>query len=224
MNFLLIAQPQTEMHVLADIFRSHPDISLPVIGHDKRLETLFAAKKLQGRIIKSYLMQISFKTYLRKRSSNKLIGIFANLDLALSCNLLTIFKHINKDVRVILLKRRNTLEQYASLLMKQKKEIQSIYCNEEEFFAFYKKLELFDIDIKIELDRLSIPYTEIYYEDLSHDISNELNGLKEYLGLKHSFNASTEYFKLEKKPLNQIINNYTSFYDTFKDTRFKVFF
>ena len=221
MNFILIAQPQTEMHLLAEIIESHPEITLPILEHNKRLDNLFAIKNLQGKITKSYLIQTSLNTYFSKKTSHNLSGVLTDCNSALSNNLPKILKRINKDIRCILLKRKNTLQQYVCLL---KKEAKSVYCDEKEFFAFYKKLELLDIDTKIELNQLSIPYTEIYYEDLCNDLYKELETLKDYLGLKQTFDTPTKCFMLDERPLKQIINNFTRFYETFKDTRFNIFF
>jgi hypothetical protein len=222
MNFLIIAQPQTEMHLLADILEGHPEISLPELNGDERLNKLFTEKKLQGKMSKSYLLHSSFNSYLSKTASHKCTGYLTDCNSALSNNLPHIFKHMNKSVKVILLKRKNTLQQYVNLLMNE--EHKSVHCDEKEFFAFYKKLELSDIDTKIELDRLYIPYMDIYYENLCNNLCKELEALKEYLGVKQAFNKPTECFVLEKIPLKQHINNFTSFYETFKDTRFNVFF
>ena len=221
MNFLLIAQPQTEMRLLAGILEGHPEISLPALNENEKLNKLFTEKKLQGKMSKSYLLHSSFNTYSSKTASHKCTGYLTDCYSALSNNLPHIFKRINKGVKVILLKRKNTLKQYVSLLMSEVQE--SVHCDEKEFFAFYKKIELLDIDTRIELDRLSIPYVEIYYEDLCYDILKELKAIKDFLEVKKEFNYAKR-FASNERPLRQIINNFTSFYETFKDTRFNIFF
>jgi hypothetical protein len=220
MNFLLIAQPQTNMRLLADILEGHPEISLPTLNEDERLNKLFTEKKLQGKMSISYLLHSSFNSYLSKTASHKCTGYLTDYNSALSNNLPHIFKHMDKSVKAILLKRKNTLQQYVNLLMNE--EHKPVHCDEKEFFAFYKKLELSDIDTKIELDRLCIPYAEIYYEHLCHDVCKELKTIKDFLGVKQEF-KNAKCFTSNETSLKQNINNFTSFYETFKDTRFNIF-
>jgi len=243
MDFFLITQPRSGTHLLTDILGNHPELSwLPLDYHSYRDEIykILSNKPLIGEFTKTFLLQTFFNSCYKSKKTNTNVGFFTHFDAAIQNNLVYVFKRINKNLKVILLKRRNTLKQYVSCLIRQEREKQfnsqnidflnfekpflQINCNVNNFFNFYKDFEIHYIDIKTSLERYRIPFIEIYYEDLRANSKIELEKIKKLFNLKTDISPESKFFKLETRPLNEIILNFNEFYEKLKNTKFNIFF
>lgn len=212
MNFLVISQPYAGANQFTDLLNSIDNVHLHIIEYKNILNNIKPGNFIKTFFLSRYIRSLKFN--ISKHNCSVI-----STDYALNDKIPYIFKKINKDLKVILLKRKNTLRQYIDLLTTEYSS-PSINCNEEEFFAFYKNLELLDIDIKIQLNKLLISYQELYYEDLCN--KEGLYKIANFLNLKTFITSN--FICEEEKSLKEIIKNYVNFYQTLKDTKFSQFF
>jgi hypothetical protein len=139
----------------------------------------------------------------------------------------------NPDIRILHIKRRNILKQYYSLQLAHKTNVwvsSKAPADEQppplrlevdecrRHFAWVRGLE----EESAEFFRAH-ETKDIYYEDLSADTEREMQGVQDFLGLRHE-RLSVKMARQRRTPLSQAIVNYAELKRTFEGTPWAEFF
>jgi len=138
----------------------------------------------------------------------------------------------NKDIKIILLKRRNLLAVYASELIAR--ETQKFWISDEsERTSTTVTIDYNDCLEKLETreayNNTSLRYLkdhdvlEITYEDLVQDLVAGFTKLHEFLGVD-LYPPEISTVKREVRPLNKVITNYAHLRDKFSNTKWRYLF
>jgi len=185
-----------------------------------------------------FFIYFALKNLYKNFNLDKKIGITTHFQTALEYGLLDICYKINKNIKIILLTRNNLLERYVSQIIRQKRENEIGYTNQLNFEPTSKTIDCSINDFKIfikdsysDLNKIKsiilnkkISFIEVEYLDLINNTTDTLNRIKVFLDLTKEFNGKTPFFKLEKRPLNKIINNWDSFLSDLKKENLNEYF
>jgi LPS sulfotransferase NodH len=240
MDFIIITQPRAGTFFLRDIFNRSSDIC----WFERVLLPDYAKHFSKDRVEKNpAVLEFLITNYIKKlynqKPSSKLLGNIFNLIAKYSWGnldidvykLLKIFLKVNKSPKVILLSRKNILEQYISDTIKKLK-FNELSDSEKKHYGSSKSILNFQHtdqtiqcefkDFKNYADNLHNAYTnflkflqdneiqvlEISYENLVNKTDATLNEISTFLKLRDPLKVASKFFKLEIRSVDKIIKNW----------------
>jgi len=141
----------------------------------------------------------------------------------------------NKDLKVVHLIRKNTLEQVVSWrLLKESKRVGTVQCSkkyrikkvyivEKECLSYFKKIKKERkecTDLFINHDSI-----EVYYNDLKSNLEYELDRIMSFLGIKkEALISNLGYIKQNTNKFSYCIENFDELKEAFTGTEWEWFF
>ncbi len=152
-------------------------------------------------------------------------------------------KHVlkNRNIKKILLKRKNLMRSYVSLLIAQKtnlwsskmikqvrtgnEEPNSVNVDFQEFLKYSNELTDLFKNVEETIIKTDQKFLTIYYEDLIKDQNLNLNAVSDFFLIPHfDYTAKESKFKRQNlRNLSQMISNYEEFTLKVKGTKFERF-
>jgi hypothetical protein len=177
-----------------------------------------------------FFMYLALNQLYKNCCVEKKMGMSTHFQTALEFNLIDICYKINKNIKIILLTRKNVLERYVSQLIRQERENEIGYTNELNFepsfkvvncnindFKSFKNDSFNNINkVKSLIFNKKIEFIEIEFLDLINKTPKILKEIKQFLNLSSEFEIKTPFLKLEKRPLHKIIKNWNAFSNDLK--------
>jgi len=243
MDFLLITQPRTGTYFLRDLLNNSNeikwfeglDLNFNYLNNNN-INTLVKYPKLFKYFSFDYI-----KKFYNLHSPYKKVGNIFSLSHIYNYNninfnnidLLNMYYKINSSLKVILLKRKNLLKQYVSVVIRNLKDKDLSFeekerfaskskinfektslvvkCDYSEFLNFFYENQRNYENLKNNLYELGLEVLTIDYEEITLNTDSELLKIKSFLNLKNNIPNKSKFFKLESRPLSAIISNYNEF-------------
>tara|TARA_Y100000361_G_scaffold50603_1_gene44029 strand:- start:2805 stop:3443 length:639 start_codon:yes stop_codon:yes gene_type:complete len=192
----LVSTPRAGTHYLRMSLDNHPKMRWA----GEFFRNCISISKSYDRI-KSYIYNGSYSTGI---DDFDWVGFVWHLSLKSDLPLLNVDKFI-------LLKRRNVLDQFLSLMIaiKTQKWVmtisqETIELNLAELEHFIEEQEKMYDDFK----KWGVEYKTVFYEDLCDQFDYTTSSIQRYLGLDYCRLEPAELIKQETRPISDILSNY----------------
>ena len=224
-KFIIVSHARSGSNLLLNSLNSHPNL---IAEHE-----IFAA---HNRDIGENFQPTLDRLFRNRPESVKAVG----------CKIF--YYHLNKDewqelskipeLKVIHLKRKNRLSMIVSMKVAFKTDQwgigdeseridvlkKQIHLNEESLRTSFSNIESWENDVTKTFGQH--PLKEVYYEDLTSQYENTLDGLFNFLGVT---TIPTEMINIKHKkqnpePLDQLIQNYSELKKKFQNTPWQHYF
>lgn len=230
-NFLRgLLNSHDQIVAFGELFRSYDSIGWDLPDYDKYLQSRRLKALIQNRPDR-FLKEKVFKKFPRQIGAVgfKIFYYHAQND---SRKTVWTFLKNQKDLKIIHLKRNNTLKVLLSLkrAFKTDKWTDITGSGEEDFTVSLGYEEcLHEFTWAQEIKKQYDVYFEnhhkidVFYENLSRNYGSEMRRIQEFLGVHYKILEPSTY-KQTKQPLSKIITNYFELKKEFKNTPWEEFF